>query len=55
VPFEVNLWSPQNLYYQLTQTVYPEVRDRAERGEETAQAWVQHFRALGESLRVRVE
>ncbi|HJY85930.1 MAG TPA: DUF3536 domain-containing protein [Candidatus Acidoferrales bacterium] len=55
VPFDVNLWLPQNLYYQMMETVYPEMRERAERGEETAQAWVQHFRTLGESLRVRVE
>jgi len=55
MPFEVNFWAPQNIYYEMRQSLYPAFKDRAERGEESTQAWVGHFRALGEKLSVRVE
>ena len=55
LPFEGNFWAPQNIHYEMRQSVYPDFKARAERGEEGAQEWVDHFRALGEKLSVRVE
>jgi alpha-amylase/alpha-mannosidase (GH57 family) len=55
LPFEVDLWMPQNVHYELLQTLYPKFRERAEQGDEAAQAWVSHFLTLGEKLLVRVE
>jgi alpha-amylase/alpha-mannosidase (GH57 family) len=54
LPFEVNLWKVQNIYYELGHTVYPEWRWRAERGEDEAHEWTGHFAALGEKLMVRL-
>ncbi len=54
LPFRVNLWKVQNTFYDLLQTVYPELREKADRGSEEARKWVGQFRALGEKLSVRV-
>ncbi len=53
LPFTVNLWKAQKVYYQVLQTTCPELRGRAARDRE-AQAWVSHFTSLGEKLYVRV-
>ena len=50
MPFEVDLWKVQNVYYRLLQTIYPHWRDRR---DETARVWVERFEALGDKLRVR--
>ncbi len=55
LPFEINLWAVQNLFYDAVQDVFPQVRARAEQGDEGAGNWVEQFRALGETLRVRVD
>jgi alpha-amylase/alpha-mannosidase (GH57 family) len=55
LPFQVNLWKVQNTFYDLLQTIYPELREKADRGNEKAQKWVGHFRVLGEKLSVRVD
>jgi len=55
IPFEIDLWQPQNIYYDLLHTAYPEFRGKADQGDEEAQAWVSHFVALGEKLSMRVE
>ena len=53
LPFELNLWKPQNIYYELLQNPYPKFRALASSNEE-AKEWVLHFTALGDKLRVRV-
>jgi alpha-amylase/alpha-mannosidase (GH57 family) len=50
--FETDLWRVQNGYWQLLQTVYPEVRGLS---EANAQAWLSHFTALGMHLGFRLE
>jgi alpha-amylase/alpha-mannosidase (GH57 family) len=55
LPFQVNLWKVQNTFYDLLQTVYPKVREKADRGNEKARKWIDHFSTLGEKLSVRVE
>jgi len=55
LPFDVNLWKAQNVHYELLQTLYPAFKERAARGDKAAQAWISHFVALAEALRVRVE
>jgi hypothetical protein len=54
LPFEVDLWRAQNVYYELLRGVYPEFLDKADQGDEEAHAWVERFIPLGEGLRVRV-
>ncbi len=53
LPFEVDLWKAQNIYYGLLQTVYPEFRKKAEAGDESARAWISRFGVLGEKLKMR--
>ncbi len=51
LPFEVDLWKPQNIYYDLLQSVYPEVSSR---DAEDSRLWTRHFTALGEQLGINV-
>ncbi|MFW5876283.1 MAG: DUF3536 domain-containing protein [Myxococcota bacterium] len=54
VPFEVDLWDVQNVFYAMTEQLWPSrCRDRAE-GDPEARTWCDTFRALGHSLGVRV-
>jgi alpha-amylase/alpha-mannosidase (GH57 family) len=53
-PFSVNLWSAQNCYFDVWRISCAEIAANAERGDETAQAWIRHFRALADLLRVLV-
>jgi alpha-amylase/alpha-mannosidase (GH57 family) len=55
LPFEVNVWSAQNVYYQMLQSVYPDYVKRASAGDASAAEWVGHFVALGENLSMKVE
>lgn len=55
LPFEVNLWKTQNMNYGMLKSVYPAYRARAERGEEDARVWIQHFTSLSEKLGFRME
>jgi hypothetical protein len=55
LPFSVELWKVQNVFYTLCHTAYPAFRHRATRGESQARLWVHHFRALGNLLAVCVE
>lgn len=54
MPFALDLWKVQNLYYTLWQTVRPEFQKKAEQGDETAREWQNRFTSLGEQLRLRV-
>jgi hypothetical protein len=55
LPFEVELWQPQNVYWRLLQTAYPEFLQRIQAGESGARDWAEHFLALGEELGMQVE
>ena len=50
LPMGLNLWKVQNTYWEMMQAVLPEYRYRAGKGDEKAQAWLQHFISLGERL-----
>ncbi len=54
LPFEVNLWQTQNVYYGMLQTFYPHFLKKAEQGNASARLWVDHFRNLGDKLLVHV-
>ncbi len=54
LPFDVDFWKVQNIFYGMIQTDYQAFRERAEKGEEAARNWVFHFSALGENLSCRV-
>lgn len=54
LPFEVVFWSAQNVWCDVRRTALDEATQREQQGDEEARAWLQHFRSLGEKLRVRV-
>ena len=51
LPFKVNAWDAQNIYYALEQTQYPLI---ARRQDAASRAWIENFLALGEKLQVAV-
>ncbi len=55
LPFPVDLWKVQNLYWGMLQSNYPEFRRKAEHNDQQAAAWVEAFVALGKSLSIRVD
>ncbi len=54
LPFEVDLWKVQNLYYAMLQTTYPGFQKRAHKGDKAAVEWVSQFASLGQQLSIRV-
>ena len=55
LPFELDLWSLQNIYWELLNSVYPAELERVRHGDEAAARWLDNFLPLGEELMVRVE
>jgi alpha-amylase/alpha-mannosidase (GH57 family) len=53
LPFEVNLWKAQNIYYGILQNQYPE-RVSAACDDTGIGEWVEQFRILGDRLSVKV-
>jgi hypothetical protein len=50
VPFQTNLWKPQNTYYDIMAASLPEMRQCASDGNEQAKVWIEKFLVLGEKL-----
>jgi alpha-amylase/alpha-mannosidase (GH57 family) len=55
LPFPVDLWKVQNLYWEMLQSIYPLYREKANAKDEAAAAWVEAFKSLGEHLSIRVD
>jgi alpha-amylase/alpha-mannosidase (GH57 family) len=55
MPFRVDLWKPQNVYYQVLMEMYPGMRQRADANGEATKDWVRLFLELGERLQVRTD
>jgi len=53
LPFAVDLWKVQNVYWQMLQTVYPDFQKRAGQGDQSAGEWVNKFVSLGGQLSIR--
>jgi alpha-amylase/alpha-mannosidase (GH57 family) len=53
LPFSVDLWTAQNVYYRMVQDTMPQFQQQAAQGNEEAREWLQQFRALGDKLAVR--
>ena len=54
VPFAVNLWKVQNLFYEMMQATYPELQQKAGQGDQKAGEWTKQFASLGEQLSIRM-
>jgi hypothetical protein len=54
LPFPVNFWRTQNLFYEMLQTVYLAFLQAAAGGDRSAGEWVRIFAGLGEKLSIRI-
>jgi hypothetical protein len=54
LPFDVNLWEPQNLYYDVMKRLVPSLRARVEAPDEASRAWAADFISLGTKLQMAV-
>jgi len=54
LPFDVDIWKIQNIYYGLLKNLYPKMQELLARGDEPAKAWVETFRALGRHLAIKI-
>jgi len=55
LPFEVLLWKPQNIWFEMRRTVLGGFEERAGAGDVKADAWVERFQHLGASLLAKVD
>ena len=51
MPFSVDCWHAQNIYYSILDKVFPEI---ARRDDPASRQWQERFLALGEKLRISV-
>lgn len=54
-PFEVNLWSVQNMFWAILQTNYVDFKAKAEQGDKSAKKWIDQFNYLGKHLSIRMD
>jgi hypothetical protein len=55
LPFAVNLWRVQNIYYEMLTSVYPQQCLQSDQGPGEARNWVEHFTGLGQRLSIKVD
>jgi len=53
LPFEVDLWRAQDIYYETLLATYPAIHRKARRGDRELHAWLDAFTSLGEKLGVK--
>jgi alpha-amylase/alpha-mannosidase (GH57 family) len=54
LPFQVDLWRAQNLFYRVLQRRYPELQKATGDGDEIARRWIERFEPVCRLLRVKV-
>jgi hypothetical protein len=55
LPFPVQMWAVQNVWYDLLQMFYPDMLERAKNDDESAELWVRDFRDTAARLFVKVD
>jgi alpha-amylase/alpha-mannosidase (GH57 family) len=50
VPFAVNLWQVQNVYFEMAKAIYAEMFSKAKAGDQDAVKWVESFKQIGQAL-----
>jgi alpha-amylase/alpha-mannosidase (GH57 family) len=55
LPFDLNMWMTQNIYFLLARNVYPGVSSSAAAGDDEAGWWVDRFRSVGMKLKFNLE
>ena len=52
---ELNVQTAQNVFFDISKKIYPQMVDKAKAGDQSAQKWVEHFKNLGQYLGVIVQ
>jgi alpha-amylase/alpha-mannosidase (GH57 family) len=55
LPFDVNLWHVQNIYYKIAKTAYKEYQKEERAGNKDRHYWIEEFKQIGESLNFNVQ
>jgi hypothetical protein len=50
VPFAVNLWQVQNVYFEMAKAIYAEMFSKAKAGDQDVVKWVESFKQIGQAL-----
>ncbi len=54
MPFSVDLWNVQNIYWEILNEHYPTFVQKARQGDRAAAEWTKAFELLGEQLKIRI-
>ncbi|MBN2365252.1 MAG: DUF3536 domain-containing protein [Calditrichaeota bacterium] len=52
---QCDYWEAQNTFFLMLRKTYPEMKKKADSGDEKAQEWIESFKRLGTSLKVKVD
>jgi alpha-amylase/alpha-mannosidase (GH57 family) len=55
LPFWVDLWKAQNVYYEILQNAFPKLQEQVREGGKVDPDWAKEFLALGDLLMVRTD
>jgi alpha-amylase/alpha-mannosidase (GH57 family) len=54
LPFGVNLWKVQNIFYRMLTDVYPRMDEKKQHGHRAAGTWIECFETLGKRLAIKL-
>ena len=54
LPFEVNLWKTQNIYYKILHSCCSDFKQKVSSGDDNARAWIHNATVLAEELRIQL-
>ena len=54
VAINLDLYSVQNIFFEIGESIYPIMKVASEQGNETASAWLAAYRKLGEALSINL-
>ncbi|MFO0968537.1 MAG: malto-oligosyltrehalose synthase [Gemmataceae bacterium] len=55
MPFEVDYWKPQNVWFDVERTTFPAMAQQAQAGAPAAREWLEAFVVMGDALGIAVE
>ena len=55
MPFDVDLWRVQNIYWNMLQSNFQEIKSEAEKDKRQTKLWREDFKSLGKLLQIRID
>ncbi|MBU0760015.1 MAG: DUF3536 domain-containing protein [Candidatus Omnitrophica bacterium] len=50
----INFWKAQNLFFSIGKKLYRDMKERSDRGEESAANWIMYFNDLSQYLKIKI-